>query len=73
MRCPQIYTSDNPECVLVSLLASSGMLAQAKCLSISPTRSELLAVGADDPYVRVYDRLVGRASTVGCSEDINSF
>jgi len=30
--------------------------AEAKCLAVCPSRSELLAVGANDPYVRVFDR-----------------
>ena len=29
---------------------------EVKCITINPTRSELLAVGANDPYVRLYDR-----------------
>jgi len=33
-----------------------GVGAEAKCLAINPTRPELLAVGANDPYVRLYDR-----------------
>ena len=27
-----------------------------KCLTVCPTRTELIAVGANDPYVRLYDR-----------------
>lgn len=30
--------------------------AEVKCLTICPSRPELMAVGANDPYVRVYDR-----------------
>ncbi|XP_067628800.1 WD and tetratricopeptide repeats protein 1 [Eurosta solidaginis] len=30
--------------------------AEAKCLAINPRRTELLAVGANDPYARIYDR-----------------
>ncbi|KAH8252294.1 hypothetical protein KR038_003591 [Drosophila bunnanda] len=29
---------------------------EAKCLAINPMRTEYLAVGANDPYARVYDR-----------------
>ncbi|XP_017468152.1 PREDICTED: WD and tetratricopeptide repeats protein 1 [Rhagoletis zephyria] len=30
--------------------------SEAKCLAINPRRTELLAVGANDPYARIYDR-----------------
>ena len=33
-----------------------GNYAEAKCLAVNPLRPELIAVGANDPYVRVYDR-----------------
>lgn len=33
-----------------------GGSAEAKCLAINPVRPELIAVGANDPYVRLYDR-----------------
>lgn len=42
--------------VLISLINHMGKTAEAKCLAINPLRPELLAVGANDPYVRVYDR-----------------
>lgn len=38
-----------------SKLKSSKYL-EAKCIAINPIRSEQLAVGANDPYARVYDR-----------------
>ena len=42
--------------VLVNLMSVLGKKAEAKCLSVNPTQPELLAVGANDPYIRVYDR-----------------
>lgn len=33
-----------------------GEEAEAKCVSVSPTRPELLAVGANDPFLRLFDR-----------------
>lgn len=47
---------DRPRNVLVNLNDHIGPHAEAKCLTMSPLRPELLAVGANDPYVRVYDR-----------------
>lgn len=29
---------------------------EAKCICVNPLRTELLAVGANDPYIRIYDR-----------------
>ncbi|KAK0179561.1 hypothetical protein PV327_005302 [Microctonus hyperodae] len=42
--------------VLVDLVNHAGRRAEAKCMAVNPTRPELVAVGANDPYVRVYDR-----------------
>lgn len=42
--------------VLINLNAHLGPEAEIKCLALNPCRPELLAVGANDPYVRVYDR-----------------
>ena len=42
--------------VLVNLKQHSGKGMECKCLAIDPFRPELLAVGANDPFVRVYDR-----------------
>lgn len=42
--------------VLVDLTAQFGTSAEAKCLAISPMRPEMLAVGSNDPYIRLYDR-----------------
>lgn len=33
-----------------------GANAEAKCVAINPRRTELIAVGANDVYARVYDR-----------------
>jgi len=41
---------------LVSLYNISGIKIEAKCLDINQHRTEQLAVGANDPYVRLYDR-----------------
>ena len=56
LRCPEIAHSEKPQNVLVNLNAHVGAAAELKSLSINPVRPELLAVGANDPYVRMYDR-----------------
>lgn len=50
--------------VLVNLLTHLGRYAEAKCLAINPQRPELLAVGANDPYIRLYDRQMIKPTTV---------
>eukprot|EP00092_Neocalanus_flemingeri_P014221 GFUD01015341.1.p1 GENE.GFUD01015341.1~~GFUD01015341.1.p1 ORF type:complete len:697 (-),score=185.79 GFUD01015341.1:222-2312(-) len=42
--------------VLVNLVQQAGSGAEVKCVAVCPSRSELIAVGANDPYVRVFDR-----------------
>lgn len=56
LRCPETANSAHPQNVLVNLNAHLGPNAEAKCLAINPLRPEQLAVGANDPYVRIYDR-----------------
>jgi len=41
--------------VLINLVSHSGK-AEVKCIAVNPTQPELLAIGANDPYVRIYDR-----------------
>ncbi|XP_034253371.1 WD and tetratricopeptide repeats protein 1-like [Thrips palmi] len=62
IRAPHVCRSDSPN-ILVSLKRCLGRLAEAKCLSVNPVRSELLAVGANDPFVRIYDRRMIRLTT----------
>ena len=56
LREPESCKSDRPTNVLINLNEHVGSHAEVKCLSINPLRPELLAVGANDPYVRLYDR-----------------
>ncbi|XP_066994576.2 WD and tetratricopeptide repeats protein 1 [Anabrus simplex] len=50
--------------VLINLLNHMGRYAEAKCLAINPQRPELLAVGANDPYIRLYDRRMIKPTTI---------
>ena len=45
-----------PSAVLLNLNTWIGSHAEAKCIAVNPTRPEYLAVGANDPFVRMYDR-----------------
>ena len=51
IRAPPTETS-----VLVNLTSVLGRKAEAKCLSVNSRRPEQIAVGANDPFVRVFDR-----------------
>ena len=48
--------SKNPKNVLIDLRSYLGMKAEAKCLAVNPIRPEMMAVGASDPFIRLYDR-----------------
>lgn len=43
--------------------------AEAKCLAVNPRRTELLAVGANDPYARIYDRRMLRLDSTHAVKD----
>lgn len=49
--------------VIISLKNHQGALAEGKCIAINPLRTEMLAVGANDPYVRLYDRRMIKLAT----------
>lgn len=63
LRAPHVCRSESDN-VLIYLKHCFGKLAEAKCLAVNPVRSELLAVGANDPFVRLYDRRMIRPTTV---------
>lgn len=42
--------------LLIGLQNYMGPNAEAKCIAINQRRTELIAVGANDVYARVYDR-----------------
>lgn len=50
--------------VLINLTYHIGRIAEAKCIAINPLKPEMLAVGANDPYVRLYDRRMISPSTI---------
>ena len=44
-----------------------GRSSEVKCVCVCPSRTELVAVGANDPYVRVYDRRMITCSALDTS------
>ncbi|XP_073999119.1 WD and tetratricopeptide repeats protein 1-like isoform X2 [Rhodnius prolixus] len=55
LRCSHSCVARDPT-VLVDLRTHCGNGAEAKCIAVNPIKSELIAVGANDAYVRIYDR-----------------
>lgn len=66
----------NEQTVLIDLRTYSGDAIEAKCLAVNPIKTELLAVGANDPYIRIYDRRMIRlvkstiASSTLCEDNV---
>ncbi|MCL4132538.1 UNVERIFIED_CONTAM: hypothetical protein GTU68_003196, partial [Idotea baltica] len=63
--------SSQPNNILINLKQHAGRLAECKCVTVHPLRSELIAVGASDPYIRIYDRRMINLTSIqyppGCS------
>ena len=57
LRQPHTCNTSSKNCrnVLINLNIYVGAMAEAKCLAINPLQPELLAVGCNDPFVRLYD------------------
>jgi WD and tetratricopeptide repeat-containing protein 1 len=55
IRQKHTCNSSKPSNLLIDLKAVSDFL-QAKCLAVNPIRSEMLAVGSNDIYNRLFDR-----------------
>lgn len=53
--------NSNNQNILVSVYGNTGLLIEAKCLDINQIKTEQIAVGANDPYVRLYDRRMIRS------------
>lgn len=68
LRSPESCQS-NGNNVLINLNAHIGGPAECKCLAINPQRPEQMAVGANDPYVRVYDRRMLTCRTLKNSDE----
>ncbi len=49
------HSNENCKNTLIDLTLHVGP-CEVKCIEVNPCRSELLAIGCSDPYVRMYDR-----------------
>lgn len=50
--------------MLVNLVNHAGRYAEGKCISVNPKKPELIAIGANDAYIRMYDRRMIKLSQV---------
>ncbi|XP_043265307.1 WD and tetratricopeptide repeats protein 1-like isoform X2 [Colletes gigas] len=60
------HTCKNNECstALINLVNHLGRYAEGKCISVNPKKPELIAIGANDAYIRMYDRRMIKLSQV---------
>ncbi|KAH8865113.1 WD and tetratricopeptide repeats protein 1 [Schistosoma japonicum] len=56
LRDPDQTTANKPCNVLVNLRFQDNAFAEAKCIAINPLKSELVAIGGNEPFVRMFDR-----------------
>ncbi|XP_045611608.2 WD and tetratricopeptide repeats protein 1 isoform X1 [Procambarus clarkii] len=63
MRAPHTCNSQTNN-VLINLRCHTGRTAECKCITVNPTRPEIIAVGASDPYIRIYDRRMIKLTSV---------
>lgn len=56
LRDADTLSNKEQRCLLIDLKKHMGPQCEIKCLNINPAFSEQLAIGANDPYARVYDR-----------------
>jgi WD and tetratricopeptide repeats protein 1 len=61
MRMSHECPNDKSKITLVSIYGHLGKTIEAKCLDINQLKTEQLAVGANDQYVRLYDRRMIRS------------
>ncbi|XP_027847934.2 WD and tetratricopeptide repeats protein 1-like [Aphis gossypii] len=61
MRMSHECPTEKSKITLVTIYGQSGKKIEAKCLDINQLKTEQLAVGANDQYVRLYDRRMIRS------------
>lgn len=66
IRMSHVCPLGKPKSTLVTIYGYLGKKIEAKCLDINQFRTEQLAVGANDQYVRLYDRrMIQSLSSLG--------
>lgn len=64
LRTPHSCKSTDQRTVLINLPNHTGRYMEAKCVTVNPRRPELIAVGANDAYIRMYDRRMIKLANV---------
>ncbi|XP_058802060.1 WD and tetratricopeptide repeats protein 1-like [Phymastichus coffea] len=72
IRVPHSCKSNVQKNVLINLSNHTGRFTEAKCINVNPRRPELIAVGASDAYIRMYDRRMIKLSNSPDSTISNS-
>lgn len=54
---------DQAQNVIINLKNHQGSSGEGKCITVNPLRTEMLAVGSNDPYIRIYDRRMIKVTT----------
>ncbi|KAK1128068.1 hypothetical protein QLX08_000657 [Tetragonisca angustula] len=67
IRAPHSCKSNDCNSVLVNLVNHAGRYAEGKCITVNPKKPELIAIGANDAYIRMYDRRMIKLSQVPIS------
>ncbi|XP_046437062.1 WD and tetratricopeptide repeats protein 1-like [Daphnia pulex] len=68
LRTPHTCTN-GPSNILINLLSHMGKQAEVKSIAINPIRTEQLVVGANDPFIRLYDRRMIKITSVPFSAE----
>lgn len=58
---------------LIYLTSEIDENVEAKCIAVNPVRTEYIAVGANDPYARVYDRRMLKKVSSGIGRRAGSY
>jgi len=71
LRCPH-SCNDEAKNSLINLKVHAGPEAELKCISINQQQPQYIAVGANDPYIRLYDRRMITPQCITYSTDVET-
>ena len=63
MRAPHTCNSQASN-FLIDLRQHAGSTIECRCITIHPSRPELIAIGVNDPFIRIYDRRMIKVNSV---------